>query len=86
MEPTPIQSDIINVPVNRPKCVETTALGAAYLAGLATGFYRNQDEIVDNWQIDRKFVPKMDEEEREERLKGWHRAVKRALSWAKDED
>ncbi|MBQ4253562.1 MAG: glycerol kinase GlpK [Erysipelotrichaceae bacterium] len=80
------QSDIINVPVNRPKCVETTALGAAYLAGLATGFYRNQDEIVDNWQIDRKFVPKMDEEEREERLKGWHRAVKRALSWAKDED
>ena len=80
------QSDIINVPVRRPKCVETTALGAAYLAGLATGFYSSQEEIVDNWQIDREFTPKMEKSEREEKLKGWHKAVKRTLSWAKEED
>ena len=80
------QADIINAPVNRPKCVETTAMGAAYLAGLAVGYWKDQDEIRKNWAIDRTFTPAITEEERAKKLKGWNKAVKYALHWAKDEE
>ena len=77
------QADIINARVLRPTCVETTAMGAAYLAGLATGFYRDRDEIRVNWNIDKLFTPDISEEEREERLSGWIKAVERSFDWAK---
>ena len=77
------QADIINARVLRPTCVETTAMGAAYLAGLATGFYRDRDEIRVNWNIDKLFTPDISEEEREERLSGWSKAVERSFDWAK---
>ena len=77
------QADIINARVLRPTCVETTAMGAAYLAGLATGFYRDRDEIRVNWNIDKLFTPDISEEEREERLSGWRKAVERSFDWAK---
>ncbi|MCR5292410.1 MAG: glycerol kinase GlpK [Eubacterium sp.] len=77
------QADIINARVLRPTCVETTAMGAAYLAGLATGFYRDRDEIRVNWNIDKLFTPDISEEEREERLSGWKKAVERSFNWAK---
>ena len=80
------QADIIKAPVNRPKCVETTAMGAAYLAGLAVGYWKNQEEIRKNWAIDRVFVPSIDEEERLKKIKGWNKAVRCAFHWAKDED
>ena len=80
------QADIINAPVNRPKCVETTAMGAAYLAGLAVGYWKDQNEIRKNWAIDRTFTPAITEEERAKKLKGWNKAVKYALHWAKDEE
>lgn len=80
-----VQADINNAPVNRPKCVETTAMGAAYLAGLAAGYWSNQNEIQDKWASDRIFSPQISEEEREKRLKGWKRAVKYAYGWAKEE-
>ncbi|KRQ86289.1 Glycerol kinase [Caloramator mitchellensis] len=79
------QSDVLNVDVYRPKVVETTALGAAYLAGLAVGYWENKDEILNNWSVDRKFEPNMDEEKRAKLVKGWHKAVKRALSWENEE-
>ena len=79
------QADIVNTQVRRPACIETTALGAAYLAGLAVGYWKNRDEIRDNWQIGAAFAPEMDEESRKKLLKGWHRAVKCALAWAEDE-
>ncbi|MCD8355050.1 MAG: glycerol kinase GlpK [Clostridia bacterium] len=78
------QSDIIHVPVERPACVETTALGAAYLAGLAVGYWVDRQEIRQNIIPDRTFVPEMKEEEREKRLSGWHKAVNRSLGWALD--
>ena len=65
---------------------ETTALGAAYLAGLAVGYWKDRDEIRSNWQLGRKFEPEMDEKEIRKLLKGWHRAVKCALVWAEDEE
>ena len=77
------QSDILNCPVLRPVCIETTSLGAAYLAGLATGYWESQQDILDNWQIERTFTPNMEEEKREELLKGWAKAVSRVGSWAK---
>ena len=77
------QSDILNVPVMRPVCIETTSLGAAYLAGLATGYWESQQDILDNWQIERTFEPAMDEEKRETLLKGWAKAVSRVGEWAK---
>ena len=80
------QSDIMETYVRRPKCVETTSLGAAYLAGLATGYYKNKDEIRTNWQLGRLFEPDMEGEKREKKLKGWKRAVKCALDWADDEE
>lgn len=77
------QSDIINTVVIRPKCVETTALGAAYLAGLAVGYWKDIEEIEKNSQVDRVFEPKMAEEVRTEKLNRWHRAVECAMGWAK---
>jgi glycerol kinase len=80
-----IQANMIRTKVDRPKTVETTALGAAYLAGLAVGYWKSLDDIRDNWAIDRVFTPAMDEAKRHELLHGWHKAVRCALTWA-DED
>ena len=77
------QSDIINVPVNRPQCVETTAMGAAYLAGLAVGYWKDLEDIKNNWMVDRTFVPVMEEKTRTERIQGWKKSVKYAYGWAK---
>ncbi len=75
------QSDLLNVPVDRPKVVETTALGASYLAGLAVGFWKSKDELVKNWQIDRRFEPNMDDANRKELYLGWLKAVRRTMNW-----
>lgn len=77
------QSDILNTRVERPECVETTALGAAYLAGIAVGYWKDTDDIKKNWKLERTFEPKMDEKKREESISGWHEAVKRSYGWAK---
>ena len=79
------QADILGVPVVRPQITETTALGAAYLAGLAVGYWQDEGEITQNWQEDRRFEPSMDAGERERLLGRWRRAVKRAKGWARDE-
>ena len=79
-----VQADIIKAPVNRPVCVETTAMGAAYLAGLAVGYWKNKDEVVKNWAVDRTFTPSISEEDRAARIKGWNKAVKYAYGWAKE--
>ena len=78
------QADIINAPVNRPQCVETTAMGAAYLAGLAVGYWANKEEVIKNWAIDRTFEPGISGEERAKRISGWNRAVKYSFDWAKE--
>ncbi len=78
------QADIIGAPVNRPVCVETTAMGAAYLAGLAVGYWKNKDEVVRNWSVDAVFKPVISDEERNTRIKGWTKAVKYAYGWAKE--
>ena len=80
------QADISSAPVNRPKCVETTAMGAAYLAGLAVGYWNSPEEVVKNWAIDQIFTPKIEAGKREKMLRGWKRAVRCAFGWAKDED
>jgi len=80
------QSDILNAKVQRPQCIETTALGAAYLAGLAVGYWRNKDEIRENWMLGKEFEPEMETERREKLLKGWKRAVRCALAWAEEEE
>ena len=77
------QSDILNCTVKRPVCVETTSLGAAYLAGLAVGYWENKEDVVHNWQTDRIFEPSMEDEKREELLKEWKKAVSRVRDWAK---
>ncbi len=74
----------MDTPVHRPECIETTALGAAYLAGLAVGYWRDREEIRENWQVGRVFEPAMEDGRREQLLKGWKRAVKCALVWAED--
>lgn len=79
------QADMIQAPVNRPSCVETTAMGAAYLAGLAVGYWGNQGEVLENWSINRVFEPQLDQEARDKKIKGWKKAVKYAFDWAKDE-
>ena len=79
------QADIINAPVQRPRCVETTAMGAAYLAGLAVGYWKNKEDVLQNWAIDRTFEPEIPEEERNNKIKGWNKAVKYAYGWAKEE-
>ena len=76
------QADILDVEVLRPECVETTALGAAYLAGIAVGYWKNVDDVLENWALSKTFVPQIEEEEREKILKGWTRAVVGALAWA----
>jgi len=75
------QSDIMGSNIIRPKCIETTALGASFLAGLATGIYSSQNEIASIWQIDREFTPAMSEFERDERLRKWHKAVRACSGW-----
>lgn len=75
------QTDILGADVLRPECIETTALGAAYLAGLATGYWQSREEIEKNWQLSHRFVPSMSDAIRQERLKGWDKAVRCALMW-----
>mgnify|MGYP000066708145 CR=1 FL=1 len=79
------QANIINAPVNRPQCVETTAMGAAYLAGLAVGYWESKEDVIKNWAIDKTFEPKIDEEQRSKMIKGWNKAVKYAYGWAKED-
>ncbi len=79
------QADIIGAPVNRPKCVETTAMGAAYLAGLAVGYWKSKEDVIKNWNIDCTFEPEISEGERTKRISGWKKAVKYAYGWAKEE-
>ena len=76
------QADILRVPVERPKVTETTALGAAFLAGLASGFWSSTDEVAATWQLDRRFEPQMEEAQRDRALERWHRAVERSKGWA----
>ena len=71
--------------MNRPQCVETTAMGAAYLAGLAVGYWANKEEVIKNWAIDRRFRPEIDDEKRAEMVGGWNRAVKYSYGWAKED-
>lgn len=80
------QADMIDAPVNRPACVESTAIGAAYLAGLAVGYWKTKEDVIKNQQLDRVFTPDMAPEEREAKRKGWNKAVKYAYGWAKDEE
>ncbi|EQF25683.1 glycerol kinase [Clostridioides difficile CD160] len=80
------QSDILNVDIDRPKIVETTALGAAYLAGLSVGFYIGSNEIPSKWSVEKEFNPNMNEDKRNRLYKGWKKAVSRALSWEKEDE
>ena len=80
------QSDILNVPVVRPVVTELTALGTAYLAGLAVGYWESMDELKENWALDRKFMPNMTEEYRAKIYKGWKKAVQRSLKWIDPDD
>lgn len=80
------QADILGARVYRPECIETTALGAAYLAGLAVGYWKSREEIRENWQLEKEFVHEMPEESRKSLLKGWKKAVRCALAWAQDEN
>ena len=79
------QADLIDAPVQRPRCVETTAMGAAYLAGLAVGYWSSKEDVIKNWAIDRTFEPEIAAEDRAARIKGWNKAVKCSYGWAKDE-
>jgi glycerol kinase len=76
------QADLLGVPVQRPVVAETTALGAAYLAGLAVGYWSSPDEVTKNWALDREFVPAMAIAQREALYRGWKKAVERSLDWA----
>jgi len=80
------QADILNADVVRPRCIETTALGAAYLAGLAIGYWENKDEIRQNWAVEHSFQPKMDKQWRRQKVHGWKKAVRRAIEWEKDNE
>ena len=77
------QADILDLPVERPVVPETTALGAAYLAGLAVGFWQDTAEVESNWELDRRFEPVMDAPRRQRLRRGWKSAVERASGWAK---
>lgn len=79
------QSDLSNLPVMRPDCVETTALGAAYFAGLSSGFWESKEEIARNWKVEEIFHPEISETEREHLIRGWKRAVDCACSWSAEE-
>ncbi|MCI6739461.1 MAG: glycerol kinase GlpK [Bacteroidales bacterium] len=78
------QADIIRTKVHRPVCIETTALGAAYLAGLAVGYWKDKEDVRRNWAVSRIFEPAMEEEYRQQLLKGWHHAVNWSRGWAKE--
>ena len=80
------QADMLDAAVKRPACVESTAMGAAYLAGLAVGYWENKEDVIKNQQIGRVFEPNMDPEERAAKRKGWNKAVKYAFGWAKDSE
>ncbi|MBF4806299.1 MAG: glycerol kinase GlpK [Pseudoleptotrichia goodfellowii] len=79
------QSDILNIEVLRPEIIETTALGAAYLAGLATGFWKDKEEIIKKQKLNRKFLPDLSEELRSKYFKGWKKAVEKAKNWEESE-
>ncbi len=79
-----MQSDIIQAPVQRPRCVETTAMGAAYLAGLAVKYWSSKEEVKKNWSVDQLFLPRIAKEEQEAKIKQWNKAVKYAYGWAKE--
>ena len=79
------QADLTGAPVLRPRCVETTAMGASYLAGLAVGIWSSPLEVARNWSVDRTFQPELEPEERDRRLTGWHRAVSCSRGWAREE-
>lgn len=80
------QADLVGTVIERPECIETTALGAAYLAGLAIGYWKDKEEIRKNWSVERSFEHAMEEEHRSQLVKGWKRAVKCALYWAQELD
>lgn len=80
------QADMLNKPVNRPANIESTALGAAYLAGLAVGYWNDKEDVVKNVQLDRVFISNMEDKERETKRKGWNKAVRYSFGWAKEED
>ena len=79
------QADVSQAPVHRPNCVETTAMGAAYLAGLAVGYWKDKEDVKKNWSIDRIFQPQIEKETRQKMLSGWKKAVRYAHGWAKEE-
>lgn len=78
------QANLSNAPVKRPYCVETTAMGAAYLAGIAVGYWENKEEVLTNWTVDRVFEPAIEKQKREKMLLGWKKAVKYSYGWAKE--
>ncbi|QFJ54705.1 glycerol kinase GlpK [Pseudobutyrivibrio xylanivorans] len=78
------QSDIINTDVLRPSCVETTAMGAAYLAGLAVGYWKSKEDVIQNWSVDREFKPEMTDADRTAAIKGWSKAVAATRGWARE--
>ena len=80
------QADILGVPVDRPQVIETTALGAAYLAGLAVGVWDSKEDLVSSWKLQNRFEPTMDPEKSSAYYKGWRKAVKHAMHWLSDED
>ena len=80
------QADMLDAPVNRPACIESTAIGAAYLAGLAVGYWKTKEEVMKNQQLDKVFAPNMDAKERKDKRNGWNRAVKYAYGWAKADE
>jgi glycerol kinase len=79
------QADILGVPVERPQCIETTAMGAAYLAGLATGVWSSKEELKKSWKLDLRFEPKMSKDEADGLYKGWRKAVKHTMHWLDEE-
>ena len=80
-----MQADISAAPVDRPICVETTAMGAAYLAGLAVGYWKSREDVINNWAIDRTFTPEISDDERLQKVKLWKKAVKYSFDWAKED-
>ena len=79
------QADVLDCEVKRPQCIETTSLGAAYLAGLATGYWESKEDVLENWQVERSFTPRMEEAQKTKLLRGWKKAVRCVRGWAKDE-
>jgi glycerol kinase len=79
------QADLLDIPIRRPKVLESTALGVAYLAGLAVGYWKNKQEISANWSVGREFLPRMAQDRRQKLVKGWERAVARSKRWVSPE-